>query len=134
MSADDDLLTMLRAVPNLNVYDGFVDADETEKVIDVPLPYVVFYSSPGSDRDGRLCGGVGGRVLQFSVTGVGGDRQQAKWALDKARAALSRQRLNTALIRRSDDNQPVRREDVYTRPEGLPLFYGIDQYGVATTG
>ena len=132
MSTDSDLLALLEAVPNLNVHDGYVDADETEKVISVPLPYVVFYSTPGYDNNERQCGGVGGRVVEFQITGVGGTREQAKWALDQARTALSRKRLNGSLIRRFDDNQFVRRDDDYTRPSGDPLFYGVDRYGVAT--
>jgi hypothetical protein len=131
VSADDDVLALLEAVPNLNVHDGYVDVDETAMVISVPLPYVVFYSTPGYDRDDRQDGRVNGRVVEFQVTGVGGTREQAKWALDKARGALSRQRLGDALIRRSDDNQYVRRDDDYTRPGGEPLFYGVDRYGVA---
>ena len=131
MSTDDDLIAMLEAVPNLNVHDGYVDADEAAKVISVTLPYVVFYSTPGYDNDARHCGGVGGRVVEFQITGVGGTREQAKWALDKARTVLSRQRLNGNLIIRADDNPSVRRDDDYTRPGGLPLFYGIERYGVA---
>lgn len=131
MTTDDSLLALLNAVPNLNVYDGYVDVDPTSKVIDVPLPYVVFYSTPGYDNDERLCGGVAGRVVEFQITGIGGTREQAKWALDQARAALSRQRLATSLIQRLDDNAPVRREDAFTRPGGLPLFYGVDKYAVA---
>lgn len=143
MSADDDILAMLDASPILvfvprgtpgvpnAVYDGFVDADETLKVISVPLPYLVFYSTPGRDRDERQGGQVGGRVLEFRITAVGVDRRQAKWILDKARGVLSRKRLNGNLIMRSDDNLSVRREDVYTMPGGDPLFYGVDKYAVA---
>lgn len=131
MSADSDLLALLRGVTNLNVYDGYVNADDTLKVIAVPLPYVVFYSTPGYDNNKRMCGGVSGRVLEFTVTGVGGTVEQTKWALDKARTVLSRQRLNGNLIIRDDSNDPVRREDTYSQPGGLPLFYGIDRYGVA---
>lgn len=131
MNPDDALLALLRAVPNLNVHDGFVPADETDKVISVPLPYVVFYSTTGYDNDARQCGDVAGRVVEFQLTGVGGDRQQAKAALEKARGALSRKRLDGSLIRHSDDNQPVRRDDDYTRPGNKPLFYGVDRYAVA---
>lgn len=143
MSADDDLLAMLDASPVLvfvpegesgvpnAVYDGYVDVDETAKVINVPLPYLVFYSTPGYDNDERFCGDVGGRVVEFTITGVGQDRNQAKWVLDQARTMLNRKRLNGNLIKRSGDNQAVRREDTFTRPDGEPLFYGIDQYGVA---
>lgn len=131
MSTDSDLLGLLEAVDSLNVYDGFVNTDASVKVISVPLPYVVFYSSPGFDINERQNGGVGGRAVEFQITGVGGTREQAKWALDKARTALSRVRLDGALIRRSDDNQPVRRDDEFTRTGGGPLFYGVDRYTVA---
>jgi hypothetical protein len=129
MTADSDILALLKGA-GLNVHDGYVKADETAKVISVALPYVVFYSSPGYDNDLRFFG-AGGRVLEFQVTAVGATREQAKWALDKARVALSRQRLGDAVIRRSDDNAYVRRDDDYTRPGGGPLFYGVDRYGVA---
>lgn len=129
MTTDSDILTLLTDA-GLNVHDGYVKADETEKVISVALPYVVFYSSPGYDNDLRLFG-AGGRVIEFQVTGVGATREQAKWVLDKARDALNRQRLGSSVIRRSDDNAYVRRDDDYTRPGGGPLFYGIDRYGVA---
>ncbi len=131
MNPDDALLALLRAVANLNVHDGYVDVDETQKVISVPLPYVVFWSTPGYDNDARQDGRVAGRVVDFQITGVGGTREQAKWVLDKARGALSRKRLNGSLIIRDDDNQFVRRDDDYTRPGGGPLFYGVDKYAVA---
>lgn len=131
MSTDADLLALLVAVPNLTVHDGYVDADETLKVISIPLPYVVFYSTPGRDNDDRQSGAVAGRVVEFSITAVGETREQAKWALDKARTALSRKRLNGNLIKRADDNQFVRRDDDYTRPGNLPIFYGVDRYAVA---
>src|SRR5699024_903833 len=98
MTADDELLALLRARPHLTVYDGFVDVDESAKVITVPLPYVVFYSSSGYDNDARFSGQVGGGVLEFQITGVGGTREQAKWALDEAREVLSRKRLRGNLI------------------------------------
>ena len=143
MSTDSDLLAMLDASPSLvfvprgtpgvpnAVYDGYVDADETAKVIAVPLPYVVFYSTPGYDNDARQSGQVAGRVVEFQITGIGGTREQAKWVLDKARTALSRKRLNGNLIKRDDANLPVRRDDDYTQPGGAPLFYGVDRYSVA---
>lgn len=145
MSADDDLLAILNASTTLiyvdqlagdpevsnAVYWGYLKPDEAAKVIDVPLPYIVYNSSPGYDNDERLCGGVGGRVLQFDLKGVGSSERQAKWVLDEARKVLDRKRLGTALIKRSDDNDRVRREDEYTMPGGMPLFFGTDRYGVA---
>ena len=145
MSPAADLLAMLDASPSLvfvprgqpgvpnAVYDGYVDADETAKVISVPLPYVVFYSAPGRDNDARQSGQVAGRVIVFQLTGVGETREQAEWVLDKARTVLSRKRLNGNLIIRDDLDQLVGRADDYTQPGGGPLFYGVDRYGVAVT-
>lgn len=113
------------------VYWGYLDVDEAAKVINVPLPYLVLNSSPGYDRDERYSGSVNGRVLEFQLTGVGESERQAKWILDQARTMLSRKRLAGALIKRSDDNLNVRRDDDYTRPGGDPIFYGVDRYAVA---
>lgn len=145
MSADTDLLAMLDGSPTLvyideesgdpgvpnAVYWGFLDVDEAAKVISVPLPYIVFNSSPGYDRDERHCGQVGGRVSEFQLTGVGSSERQAKWVLDEARKMLNRKRLGKSLIKRSDDNLKVRRDDDYTSPGGKPLFMGVDRYAVA---
>lgn len=132
MSVDEDVLAMLRAVEHLNVHDGYVDVDEASKVIAVELPYVVYSSTPGRDREERYSGHAVGRVTDFRITGVGETREQAKAVLDRARAAISRKRIGQALIKRDNENQPVRREDTYTRPGGLPLFYGIDGYSVGS--
>lgn len=131
-ATDADIIELLTDA-GLTVHDGYVKANETAKEISVSFPYVVFWSSPGFDNDERFAGPVNGRVAEFQLTGVGVTREQAKWALDKARTAISRKRLDGALIRRNDDNAMVRRDDEYTRPGGGPLFYGVDRYGVAVT-
>ena len=144
MSADTDIIAMLNAstmlvyvdddagdegVPNA-IYWGYLNVDEAAKVIDVPLPYIVFNSSPGSDANERFCGNVGSRVVEFDIKGIGASERQAKWVLDEARKMLSRQRLGDSLIHRMPDNLNVRREDAYTRPGGDPLFYGVDRCSV----
>jgi hypothetical protein len=144
MSADADILAMLDAsaklvyvdeetggpnVPNA-VYWGYLDVDETAKVIAVPLPYLVYSSSPGYDRGIRFAGSVTGRVSEFRLTGVGESERQAKWVLNEAYKVLNRRRLNGALIKSSNDSQDVRRDDDYTRPDGKPLFFGVERYAV----
>lgn len=143
MTADADILAKLDASPTLvvvaegktgginSVYQGFPAVDTTAKVINLPLPYLVYVTSPGYDRDERFDGSVSGRILDFQLTGVGQSETQAKWVLDEARKVLSRKRLNGALIKRSDDNQFVRRDDDFTRTGGLPIFFGADRYSVA---
>lgn len=145
MSADTDILALLNASSTLvyideqtggtpvanAVYWGDLDIPADVKVISVPLPYIVYNSSTGADRDERQGGQVGGRVLEFDIKGIGSTERQAKWVLDEARAVLSRKFLGDNLIFRSDDNLRVRREDEFTRPGGKPLFYGVDRYSVA---
>lgn len=131
MSPDDEILALLRAVPHLNVHDGSVDIDESAKVIRVDLPYVVFWSSPGYDNGSRHSGRVPSQVTPFQLTGVGEDRAQAKAVLAKAYDAISRKRIGSSLIKRSNDSQPVRRSDTYTSPGGAPIFSGVDRYSVA---
>jgi hypothetical protein len=133
VNADDAVLELLRSVPDLDVHDGAVDVDETQKIISVPLPYVMFWSTPGYDNDIRHSGRAASRVTEFQLTGVGEDRAQAKAVLDRARAAISRKRIGSSLIRRSNDNQIVRRDDDYTRPGGGPIFVGVDRYSVAVS-
>lgn len=144
MSVEAAILALLDSSPSLTVvprggkavpravYDGQVEVDEAEKVILVPLPYLVFWGSPGYDRDERLSGQVAGRVKEFRLTGVGETREQAQWILDRARDALSRKRIDGRLIRHDESNAEIRRADDYTSPGGAPLFYGSDGYAVAT--
>lgn len=142
MSADSELLALLDASPTLtvvaegktgginSVYQGFPGVDTTVKVIKLELPYLVYVTSPGYDRDERYSGDVGGRVLDFQLTGVGQSEKQAKFVLDAARDVLNRKRLNGSLIKRSIENALVRRDDDYTRAGGLPIFFGVDRYSV----
>lgn len=134
-TVDSAVLTLLRAVPNLNVYDGYVtDSDENEKTVSAPLPYVVFYAtSAAPETESRsMAGAAGAQTEEFQLSGVGSDRNQAKWALEKARQAVENVRLasvaRTPVVRRSDDQFMVRRDDTWTRPDGKPLFFGADRY------
>lgn len=145
MSADTDLLAMLDASATLVYYDeqvggpnvknavywGYIPVIASDKVINVPLPYLVYNSSPGRDNNERFCGNVGGRVGEFDLKGVGSSERQAKWVLDEARKVLNRKRLGKSLIKRSDDNLNVRRDDDFTASGGDPVFYGVDRYAVA---
>lgn len=130
MDTDSQVLALLRAVPNLRVHDGQVEADDDAKVISTPMPYIVFWSNAPRDLSDRFCGIVAAEATDFRITGVGETRESAKWALDRAHRALSRKRLDRYLIRRYDNSEPVRRDDEYTRPGGEPIFYGSAQYGV----
>lgn len=147
MTASADILAMLDASPLLvvfetgvtevtedgpaAVYDGSVDTDEEAKIIAVPMPYLVYFGSPGRDNDTRFSGRAGGRIHGFHIHGVGETREQAQWALDVAYDILNRQRLGDTLIKRDEAHMLPRRDDDYNRPGGEPIFYGIDPYNVA---
>jgi hypothetical protein len=136
-SADDaTVLTVLRAVPNLNVWDGHVeDSDASTMVISADLPYVVFWGGYDDDAPGdSLAGTSGAHLSDFRVTFVGETREQAKWAGEQARAVLNRKRLSftagSRFVRCTDNSGYVTRDDTWMRPGGAPLFSGIDQYEV----
>jgi hypothetical protein len=133
---------ILAAIDGLgvDVYDGLVTPTITN-VVDYDLPYAVFYSSLGDDppapENARLSGQRGRRSVFFSVTYVGLDRNQAKWAGEKIRAALIESRLvvpdHKVWLVSVEESQRVRRDDDAIRPDGSPLFYGVDNYAVSIT-
>jgi hypothetical protein len=141
---DDVVLDLLRAAlpPNAagdpRVHDGYVPvADADAKVITAALPYLAYFSSLGDDSNRRLSGQNGRRSVFFQVTYVGEDRNQAKWAGEKQRAALA-DRVIAIEGRKSwrvllGESQRIRRDDDAARPDGSPLFYGVDLYSVAVT-
>lgn len=122
---------------NLNVHDGLVSADNSSNVVTYDLPYVVYYSSVGDDDNRRLSGRKARRSVFFSVTYVGLTREQAKWAGEKVRAALQGQRLtipgHRSWLCDLQESQRVRRDDDAIRPNGAPLFYGVDNYALSIT-
>lgn len=139
MSAADDaaILDALAAVPNLRVFDGYVtDSDEAEKTISAPLPYVVYYTLT-DENVGDTLGAVtvGARLHGFQINYVGATAEQARAVRDRVRGALDRAWVTMPagdrLVRRDDDDsQAIRRDDAWTRPDGGPLFYGVDRYRV----
>ncbi len=143
MRAVDTAVLALLAGTGVDVNDGLVDADNSTNVVTYPVPYLVYASSIGDDNtEGseayRLCGPGQQRSVFFSVMYVGEDRNQAKWAGEKVRTALRRKRVTGTGIRSSglihlEESQRVRRDDDAIRPDGTPLFYGVDNYAVVVT-
>lgn len=140
---DNEVLAILRAaVPPIDdgdrVWDGYAPtAYDDARVITAELPYLVYYSSLGDDSNPRLAGYKARRSMFFQVTYVGEDREQAKWAGERQRAALA-DRLITVPGRKAwrvllGESQRIRRDDDAARPDGSPLFYGVDLYSLAVT-
>lgn len=122
------------------IHDGIMLTQPTEGavVVEYDLPYAVFYSSVGDDDNARLSGRRGRRSVFFSITYVGGDRQQAKWLGERIRdEALGGRRIavpgHRTWLCAIEESQRVRRDDDAIRPDGSPLFYGVDEYALSIT-
>lgn len=133
---DDVVLAALEAT-DIPVHDGFVQADNKGSRVEYPLPFVVYYSSVGDDGNPRLTGRNGRRSVFFQVTYVGKDRNQTKWAGEKVRDALQDRRFTVpghrSWLCQLEESQRVRRDDDVMRPDGSPLFYGVDNYALSIT-
>lgn len=134
---DDVLIPRIRAT-GVTLHDGNMTvATDGVQVITYQLPYAVYYSSIGDDDNARLSGRRGRRSVFFQVTYVGIDRNQAKAAGEKIRAVLQDQRIpvpgHKTYLCRLEESQRIRRDDDAIRPDGKPLFYGVDQYAISIT-
>lgn len=132
--ADAAIVALIEAT-GVNTHVGYVtDSDASTKTVSAPLPYAVYFGSPGSPINPRL-GGTRGRAQAMQVTCVGMTHEQAKWAGDKVEAALDGARVildgRSRRISRSDESPFVRRDDDWTRPDGGPLFMDVRRYVVA---
>lgn len=139
MRAVDDVLLPLIATSGVDIHDGLMLTDSTEgsPVVTYDLPYAVYYSSIGDDDNRRLSGRRGRRSVFFTVTYVGQDRNQAKWAGEKIRALLQDKRIavpgHKTWLCGLEESQRIRRDDDAIRPDGSPLFYGVDNYALSIT-
>lgn len=116
-----------------DVFDGYVkDSDENRHTISAPLPYVVYFGTPGYPINRRL-GGRSGRAVEFQVTAVGRTAEQARWAGQKVEDHLDGLAVTVdgrrCRIRRDElDNAFTSRDDTWTRPDGGPLFNDFRRY------
>lgn len=120
--------------PEARVHQGGAQVDNRTKVVTYALPYVTFNSNVGDDDDQtqRLTGRRTWRTVFFSVMFVGVTVDQAKWAGQRVRDQLENRHIIIEGHRtrrcRLQASQRVRRDDDAIRPNGEPLFYGIDEY------
>lgn len=141
MRAVDNAVLVLLEATDIDVNDTFVDADNTSNIVTYPVPYLVYESSIGDDEQieaARLSGPGDKRSVFFSVAYIGEDRNQAQAAGERVRAAFRRQRVTGAGILASgfirlEESQRVRRDDDAIRPDGTPLYRGVDLYSVVVT-
>lgn len=139
-AVDDAILADLRA-RGLNIHDGYMQVENKDAegrwIVSYPMPYAVYSSSLGDDDNRRLSGRQQRRSVAFYITYVGLDRTQAKWLGEKIRAALKGRRLDLAGYRtwpmEIDESQRIWRDDEAARPDGSPIYYGVDHYAVSIT-
>lgn len=137
MRVVDTAILALMEATGVDIHDGLVTTDQTSGsvVVTYAVPYAVFYSSIGDDDNRRLSGRKTRRSVFFQVTYVGEDRNQTKWAGEKIRAALQGKRPVVDGHRMGlidlEASQRIRRDDDAIRPDGSPLFYGVDEYAVS---
>lgn len=137
-AVDDVVLPLLRsAMPTAEqVHDAQVTADNRTKVVTYKLPYLVYSSSPGDDNNRR-----GRRHTRRSVfvalKYVGESREQVKWCVERIRPLLQDQRLiipgHKSWPVNLEMSTRVWRDDDAVRPDGSPLFYCDEEYGVPIT-
>lgn len=145
IAVDDVVLAVLRGT-DIDVYDGqpvttpLTTADITaggRRTVPYPVPYLVYYSTIGDMAKRRLNGRRTRQAVYFSVTFVGLDRHQTKWAGEKARAVLEGQRLDIpghkSWLCDLELSTRIFRDDDAIRPDGSPLFYGRDDYALSVT-
>lgn len=137
MRVVDDAVLDALADTGLAIHDGLMVAANDSGVVTYTLPYAIYYSSIGDDDNRRLSGRKGRRSVFFSLTYVGEDRNQTKWAGEIIRDALQGKRLHVpghkSWLCELLESQRVRRDDEAVRPDGSPLFYGVDNYAISIT-
>lgn len=127
------------AADQLIIHDGLVGVDNSTNIVTYRVPYGVYFSSLGDDpptpENMRLTGQRGRRSVFFSVTYVGESRWQAKHAGEEIRDAINGKRIVVPGHRSwrvgLEESQRIRRDDDAVRPDGSPLFYGVDNYAVS---
>lgn len=147
LAVDDIIVARLRALPMFGEDQVHVGQMVPPRAPGAPpvvvrfeLPYLVYRSNVGLDQDRRLGGRRIRRSTLFDIVYVGGTQDQAKLAGEVARFELERTRIDlgpdydnqrSGLIEVEEGgSQRIWRDDDAVRPDGVPLYYGVDQYAV----
>src|SRR5690242_5151878 len=123
---------------HLPVYDETAGIDPMtpgKVTVTYPVPFATYASAVGDDDNPRLTGRKVRRSVPFYITYVGTTREQAKWAGERLRLKLQRTRLVIDGVRvwpiQLEVSQRIRPDNNVMRPDGSPLYYGIDEYAVS---
>jgi len=106
-------------------------------VVTYALPYAVYNSNVGLPFNRRLAGRETRNSTFCAIQFVGGSRWQAKWAGQQIRDALSGRRLTVAGLKTGlisvEASPRIWRSDDAIRPDGAPVYYGVDEYAVGAS-
>ncbi len=105
------------------------------RVVDIPLPYATYMSSFGDDSEPRLNGKNAQREKFFRFYVAGISHEQVVAAIAWIRAQLEGFRVTIPDGREVSlavvDSSPlIFRDDGAVRPDGKPIFAGLDNYTV----
>ena len=139
-AVDNTVLARLNAISGVVVHDGEMELPAVgvaRSIVAYPLPYAVYYASIGDDDKPRLTGRRARRSVFFSIVYIGADRNQAKALGEKIRTSLQDKSIpvtgHNVWLCQLQESQRVRRDDEVVRPDGSPLFYGVDNYALPIT-
>jgi hypothetical protein len=137
---DNAVLAVLDELPlDIHRADVITDTeqDTDQVIVTYDLPYAVYYSNVGDDHNPRLDGRTSRRSVFMSIMVVGVNHEQTKWGLEKVRDVLEGKRIpvpdHKSFLVDLQESQRVRRDDDAIRPDGSPLFYGVDNYAMSIT-
>ncbi len=139
-AVDDVVLARLGLLDGFDMHDSVLlldDDDGNPKIVTYDLPYAVYTSNIGDDDRPRLTGRRARRSVFFSILYVGIDRNQAKACGERIRGSLQDKVIDVpghrAWLCRLEESQRIRRDDEAVRPDGSPLYYGVDNYALPIT-
>lgn len=115
------------------VAEDKVPVADDGKTVQLQAPYFAYYSNIGEPRNRDLAGLAKSTVTEFQVTYVGITRDQAKWAGERARTALTATKMAPYGRPRVVESQRVREDTdarVLVDDRYRTLFYGVDIYRV----
>ncbi|HET6916592.1 MAG TPA: hypothetical protein VFH56_10935 [Acidimicrobiales bacterium] len=126
----------LDTISNFGVHFGTVgDSDSNAKTIGAPLPYILVHMGTSFPDSPRMAG-RSGKALTMRVEHVAATEDMARSVVLGTRGFLHRRVVTaddgTAWRIWCDDSAdvPVEVDQTWTKPDGGPLFSGIDTYTV----
>ena len=131
----DPVLPVWDTELGIDPFIGGAVADGGKVTVEYDVPFAWYASAVGDDdpESARLSARRTRLSVPFYLGYVGLTRDQCKWAGERLRLKLVRARLDIPGCRpiHLEESQRVRLDHNVMRPDGAPLYYGIDSYAVS---